>query len=106
MRPLDELAYGLPTSHDVNSAHVARSPDGDRPGGTIVFHFRSRQRGLIAALAPAALATILGLAVPGPATAAGRGETLVVVTEEGPSTLDIDAATANVQTHEVSWNIY
>ena len=26
--------------------------------------------------------------------------------EEGPATLDIDAATANVPTHEVSWNIY
>ncbi len=71
-----------------------------------MFHFRSRKRGLIAALAPAALAAILGLALPGTADAAGRGETLVVVTEEGPSTLDIDAATANVQTHEVSWNVY
>ena len=71
-----------------------------------MFHFRSRQRGLIATLAPAALAAVLGFAMPGFAAAEGRGETLVIVTEEGPSTLDIDAATANVQTHEVSWNIY
>ena len=28
------------------------------------------------------------------------------MTEEGPSTLDIDAATANVETHGVSWNTY
>src|SRR5271156_6346698 len=38
--------------------------------------------------------------------AQSRAETLIVVAEEGPATLDIDAATANVPTHEVSWNIY
>src|SRR5215468_10875521 len=41
-----------------------------------------------------------------PAEAASRADTLVVVTEEGPSTLDIHGATANVSTHEISWNIY
>ena len=40
------------------------------------------------------------------ASAQTRAETLIVVAEEGPATLDIDAATANVPTHEVSWNIY
>jgi peptide/nickel transport system substrate-binding protein len=39
-------------------------------------------------------------------SAQSRAETLIVVAEEGPATLDIDAATANVPTHEVSWNIY
>jgi peptide/nickel transport system substrate-binding protein len=41
-----------------------------------------------------------------PAQAQSRAETLVVVSEEGPSTLDIHGATANVPTHEVSWNMY
>ncbi|WP_353474318.1 ABC transporter substrate-binding protein [Salipiger sp. H15] len=41
-----------------------------------------------------------------PVAAQSRAETLVVVSEEGPSTLDIHGATANVPTHEVSWNVY
>lgn len=49
--------------------------------------------GLTGALAPAA-------------EAQSRAETLVVVSEEGPATLDIHGATANVPTHEVSWNVY
>lgn len=40
------------------------------------------------------------------ANAQSRDKTLVVITEEGPATLDIHGATANVPTHEVSWNIY
>jgi len=40
------------------------------------------------------------------AEAQSRADTLVVVSEEGPSTLDIHGATANVPTHEVSWNVY
>src|ERR1700730_3809038 len=40
------------------------------------------------------------------ALAQTRAETLIVVAEEGPATLDIDASTANVPTHEVSWNVY
>src|SRR6476620_7976409 len=40
------------------------------------------------------------------AEAATRASTLVVVSEEGPSTLDIHGATANVSTHEISWNVY
>lgn len=56
-------------------------------------------------------ATALGvgiatLVLPHPADAQSRAETLVVVSEEGPSTLDIHGATANVPTHEVSWNVY
>jgi peptide/nickel transport system substrate-binding protein len=38
--------------------------------------------------------------------ASTRAQTLIVVTEEGPSTLDIDAPTANVETHGASWNTY
>ena len=53
----------------------------------------------------AMLAAALSLA-PASAFAQSRQDTLVVVTEEGPSTLDIDAPTANVETHEVSWNVY
>jgi peptide/nickel transport system substrate-binding protein len=55
----------------------------------------------------AAASVLLALAVATPqALAQTRAETLVVVAEEGPATLDIDAATANVPTHEVSWNVY
>src|SRR5579862_5134488 len=54
-----------------------------------------------------ALALILaGGLGPEQASAQSRAETLIVVAEEGPATLDIDASTANVPTHEVSWNIY
>lgn len=35
-----------------------------------------------------------------------RAQTLIIVTEEGPSTLDIDAPNANVETHGASWNTY
>src|SRR6201995_3714097 len=41
-----------------------------------------------------------------PGQAQSRADTMIVVSEEGPATLDIHAATANVPTHEVSWNIY
>src|ERR1700724_765900 len=47
-----------------------------------------------------------GVLMPCYALAQTRAETWIVVAEEGPATLDIDAATANVPTHEVSWNIY
>jgi peptide/nickel transport system substrate-binding protein len=47
-----------------------------------------------------ALSPILAEAAP------TRAQTLIVVTEEGPSTLDIDAPTANVETHGASWNTY
>ncbi len=61
-----------------------------------------RFRGLLTLAAALAGALCLASA----AYAETRDETLVVVTEEGPSTLDIDAPTANVETHEVSWNVY
>jgi len=57
----------------------------------------------VAAVAAAALG-VLGM--PADAAAQSRAETLIIVTEEGPSTLDIDAANANVETHGVSWNTY
>jgi peptide/nickel transport system substrate-binding protein len=56
--------------------------------------------GAIAAL------SFIGLAGAPQAIAQGRDQTLVTVSEEGPATLDIHAATANVPTHEVSWNVY
>ena len=58
-------------------------------------------------IGPAAAILIAASALaPASALAQTRAETLVVVAEEGPATLDIDAATANVPTHEVSWNVY
>jgi peptide/nickel transport system substrate-binding protein len=56
------------------------------------------------------VATLAAAAVvafgPAVASAQTRADTFIVVSEEGPSTLDIHAATANVATHEISWNVY
>lgn len=62
--------------------------------------------GLLRAGAVAAALGAATIAAWQPAVAQTRAETLVVVSEEGPSTLDIHGATANVATHEVSWNVY
>lgn len=64
-----------------------------------------RKRALKMGLTAAALAAGCALQSSG-ALAQTRAETLIVVAEEGPASLDIDAANANVPTHEVSWNIY
>src|SRR4030081_3429978 len=61
--------------------------------------------GLVRSFVTAAATAALSLTFQ-PALAQNRDDTLVIVTEEGPSTLDIDAATANVETHGVSWNTY
>ena len=50
--------------------------------------------------------SFIGLAGAPQAIAQGRDQALVTLSEEGPATLDIHAATANVPTHEVSWNVY
>lgn len=67
-----------------------------------MFRQRLRSDGFAVALA----AGLVAVGLSAPSFAAGRADTLVVVTEEGPSTLDIDAANANVETHAVSWNTY
>jgi peptide/nickel transport system substrate-binding protein len=70
-----------------------------------MLRFRRQSSGpALAALALAAFP--LAFAGPSATLAQTREDTLLVVTEEGPSTLDIDAPTANVETHEVSWNTY
>jgi len=66
---------------------------------------RIRPAALVRLLAAAATAAALGVCAPA-AVAEDRASTLVVVTEEGPSTLDIDSPNANVETHGVSWNTY
>ncbi|MGA2127028.1 MAG: ABC transporter substrate-binding protein, partial [Xanthobacteraceae bacterium] len=66
----------------------------------------SRPDGFVRLFAAASAAALLGLMSPQPAAADARDETLLIVTEEGPSTLDIDAPTANVETHGASWNTY
>jgi peptide/nickel transport system substrate-binding protein len=57
-------------------------------------------------VAASAATVMVSLVCPRFAVADGRDETLIVVTEEGPSTIDIDAPTANVETHGASWNAY
>jgi peptide/nickel transport system substrate-binding protein len=54
----------------------------------------------------AAALLLTTLLATGSAQADARKDTLVVVDSEGPATLDIHAANANVPTHQVSWNIY
>src|SRR5579872_1221729 len=82
------------------------SPDRRPTGGRPVIRTRQRPDGIARLIAAAAAAALLTSFSPHPATASDRDETLIIVTEEGPSTLDIDAATANVETHGVSWNTY
>ena len=72
-----------------------------------MFPRRLRSDGSIRLLAAAATMAALGMSTASIAAAAdSRAETLIIVTEEGPSTLDIDAANANVETHGASWNTY
>jgi len=61
--------------------------------------------GLLPLRRAAALAAVLMMLAPA-ALAQSRRDTLVVVEEEGPATLDIHAPTANVPTHQVAWNVY
>ena len=72
-----------------------------------MFPRRLRSDGSTRLLAAAATIAALGMSTaPIAAAADSRAETLIIVTEEGPSTLDIDAANANVETHGASWNTY
>src|SRR4030095_1310587 len=41
-----------------------------------------------------------------PATAQGRQETLLIVSESGPNNIDIHGVGTNVPGYEVSWNCY
>jgi peptide/nickel transport system substrate-binding protein len=85
----------------VHSNHVVPLLSGVKNHMTTVTAFAARATriavlvGALAGIVPASLTH-----------AATRDTTLVVVSEEGPSTLDIHGATANVSTHEVSWNVY
>ena len=71
-----------------------------------MFHFNRKAAGFIRLGALAGALTLTAAVLSAPALAQSRADTLVVVTEEGPATLDIHGATANVPTHEVSWNVY
>lgn len=71
-----------------------------------MFHIPPGAAGFLRLGAAVTGLTLAGLLACAPASAQTRAETLVVVSEEGPATLDIHGATANVPTHEVSWNIY
>ena len=46
------------------------------------------------------------LAAADPAPAQGRGDTLLVLVESGPNSLDIHGIGANFRTYGVSWNLY
>jgi peptide/nickel transport system substrate-binding protein len=92
----------------MNIMHVLIACTSGPTGGIAMFRSQIRPGGLIRLFVAAAAATSLGLLSPHLAAAASptRAETLIIVTEEGPSTLDIDAPTANVETHGASWNTY
>ena len=53
-----------------------------------------------------AVVLALLLAAPTPAPAQGRSETLVVLVESGPNSLDIHGIGANFRTYGASWNLY
>src|SRR5262245_30511058 len=65
-----------------------------------------RVTGLVRRGIQAALIGLATFVLAQPSLAAGRDDIIVVVTEEGPATLDIHGSTANVPTHEISWNVY
>ena len=69
-------------------------------------HFRAFAAGFAHQVVLVAAAASIALLPLAEAEAATRATTLVVVSEEGPSTLEIHGATANVSTHEISWNVY
>jgi peptide/nickel transport system substrate-binding protein len=46
------------------------------------------------------------LALTGPALAQGRNETLIVVVESGPNSMDIHGVGANRPAYQASWNLY
>lgn len=72
-----------------------------------MFPSSFRSDGFVRLATAAATTVALGVfSTPFAAAADSRAETLVIVTEEAPSTLDIDAANANVETHGASWNTY
>lgn len=71
-----------------------------------MFHISPGAAGFLRLGAVVTGLTLAGLLTCTPVFAQSRAETLVVVSEEGPATLDIHGATANVPTHEVSWNVY
>ena len=50
--------------------------------------------------------TLVLLAVPGTASAQSRNETLLVVTESGPNSMDIHGVGANRPSYQASWNLY
>ena len=56
-------------------------------------------------LAAAAL-TLTALALTSPAAAQGRNETLIVVVESGPNSMDIHGVGANRPAYQASWNLY
>jgi len=56
-------------------------------------------------LAAAAL-TLTVLALTSPAAAQGRNETLIVVVESGPNSMDIHGVGANRPAYQASWNLY
>lgn len=68
-------------------------------------HFRPTP-GRLVRTAALALALAGTTALVMPALAQSRDDVIVIVEEEGPATLDIHGATANVPTHQVSWNVY
>jgi hypothetical protein len=53
-----------------------------------------------------ALSLLATVAVAGAAAAQGRTETLIVITESGPNSMDIHGIGTNRQAYQASWNLY
>lgn len=66
----------------------------------------NRREFLKRSTAAAAMGTLSGSIRTSPAFAQGRADTLIVVTEYGPNSMDIQSTGANQPTHGPSWNMY
>ncbi len=66
----------------------------------------NRREFLKRSTAAAAVGTLSGSSVISPAFAQSRKDTLIVVTEYGPNSMDIQSTGANQPTHGPSWNMY
>src|SRR5262245_9270693 len=83
-------------AHDAAAKHLTQ----DRLHQLHRRNVMNRVHGMLAAM-------LLALSAPaGPADAQGRTETLIVVVESGPNSMDIHGVGANRPAYQASWNLY
>jgi peptide/nickel transport system substrate-binding protein len=93
---------------------ISHAPDHGTPladgAGRAGFDPRGRHMMIRAerwfALTTLAVLALTALALAGPAAGQGRNETLIVVVESGPNSMDIHGVGANRPAYQASWNLY